>query len=469
MSTRHCFAGAGRPAAASHPFRKTPTSRVRPAAGLLLAIALSIVAGCREAPKPGARPPEPVRVVPVMQRDVPIFSEWVGTTVGYVTAQIRARVSGYLITQNYKEGTVVKAGDLLFQIDPRSYQNAVNQARAQVRTAESQAAQAKAQVALAEAEVIRDEANQKKTELEVARYTPLASRGSVSQQELDNTVQANLANLAAVEGARANVLSAKAAVNKAQAEIARAQAALDEALLNLGWTKVTSPITGIAGIKNVDIGDLIATSTTLTTVSQVNPIYVQVGISEQQYLRWRQRPASADDIDRKSDLEAILSDGTHYPHRGTAEIVDRQVGVTTGTISVRGVFPNPGNLLRPGQFAKIRAMVDLRKNALLVPQRAVREIQGNYEVGVVGADDSVDVRKVQVGERVGALWIVAEGLKPGERVIVEGLDKVRSGEKIKPLPADPDSAGTGSGPASGAAPADPAGPRGAPPSRVQSK
>jgi membrane fusion protein (multidrug efflux system) len=436
---------------------------------LLIMVAVSLLSGCKEAPKPTARPPEPVKVAPVVQRDVPIYSEWVGTTVGYVTAQIRARVSGYLISQNYKEGTLVKRGALLFQIDPRQYQNAVNQARAQLRTTESQVDQAKAQVVQAEADVMKAEANQKKTQLEVARYTPLAGRGSVSQQELDNTVQNNEANLAALAAARANVVNAKAGVSKAQAEITRAQAALDETVLNLSWTEVTSPITGIAGIKNVDIGDLIATSSVMTTVSQVNPIYVQVGVSEQEYLRWKQRPASAVDVDKKSDLEIILSDGTTYSHRGTAEIVDRQVGVTTGTISVRGVFPNPEDLLRPGQFAKVRAAVDLRKGALLVPQRAVREVQGDYEVGVVGANDTVELRKVRVGERDGSLWIIAQGLKPGERVIVEGLDKVKSGEKVKPLPADPEPVAPGSQPVTAPAPAAPAGQSGAPPSRGPSK
>ena len=448
---------------------KWTASMLRVMGWLLVVAVAGLSAGCKESPKPDARPPEPVKVAPVVQRDVPIFAEWVGTTVGYITAQIRARVSGYLISQNYKEGTVVKAGALLFQIDPRQYQNAVNQAKAQLRTAESQLDQAKATVAQAEADVTKAEANQKKTALEVDRYRPLASRGSVSQQELDNTVQNNEANLASLEASRANVVNAKAGVTKAQAEIARAQASLDEAQLNLSWTKVTSPINGIAGIKNADIGDLIATSTTLTAVSQVNPIYVQVGIAEQEYLRWKQRPAAADEVERKSDLEIILSDGSNYPHRGTAEIVDRQVGVTTGTISVRGVFPNPGDLLRPGQFAKVRAVVDLRKGALLVPQRAVREIQGNYEVGVVGADESVDLRKVQVGERVGSLWIIAQGLKPGERVIVEGLDKVRTGEKVKAMPADPEPAAPMSRPTPAPAPPAPAGQSAAPTGRGQTK
>ena len=434
------------------------------AAGALLIVGVvSLSAGCRDAPKAGVRPPEPVQVAPVIQRDVPIYGEWVGTTVGYVTAQIRARVAGYVVSQNYKEGTVVKTGDLLFQIDPRPYQIAVSQARAQVQTADSQLEQAKAQVAQAEADVTKAEANQKKTELDVARYTPLAARGSVSQQELDDAVQNNLANLAAVAGAKASLANARAAVAKMQAEIARAKASLDDAQLNLGWTRVVSPINGIAGIKNVDIGDLIATSTTLTAVSQVNPIYVQVAIAEQEYLRWRQRGGNPNDLtasaDRKGALEITLSDGATYPHRGTAEIVDRQVGVTTGTISVRGVFPNPGDLLRPGQYAKVRTVIDLKKNALLIPQRAVRDLQGIHEVGVVGTDEAVDLRKVKVGDRVGSLWIIEQGLKPNERVIVEGLDKVRAGEKVKATLAE-----TASERQAPKAPPAPAGGQPAPPS-----
>ena len=428
----------------------------RPAAGLLLAVAVSM-SGCGDAAKPAAKPPESVKVASVVQRDVPIYIEWVGTTVGYVTAQIRARVSGYLISQNYREGTVVKAGDLLFQIDPRPYQIALNQAKAQLRTTESQLDQSKAQVAQADADLLRAEANQKKTELDVARYTPLAARGSVSQQELDDAVQSNLANLASVAAQKANVLNARATVSKTQAEISRAQASLADAELNLSWTKVTSPITGIAGIKTADIGDLIATSTTLTAVSLVNPIYVQVAVAEQEYMRWRQRGGNPATVsDNKGQLQMTLADGSVYPHPGTAEIVDRQVGVTTGTISVRGVFPNPGDLLRPGQFAKVRTVVDTKPGALLVPQRAVRDLQGQHEVAVVGAGDTVDVRKVKVGERVGSLWIISEGLKPGERVIVEGIDKVKSGEKVKPLPADPEPQGQAVKPAAAPAPATPA-------------
>jgi membrane fusion protein (multidrug efflux system) len=425
-------------------------------AGLLVAV-VSLSFGCRDAPKSAERPPETVKVTPVVQRDVPIYAEWVGTTVGYVTAQIRARVAGYLLSQKYREGTVVKAGDLLFEIDPRPYQIALNQVRAQLKTAESQLEQSRAQVAQAQADVARAEANQKKSELDVARYTPLAARGSVSQQELDDAVQANLANLASVAGAKANLLNAQAAVSKNQAEIARAQATVADAELNLSWTRVTSPITGIAGIKNADIGDLIATSTTMTTVSLVNPIYVQVAIAEQEYMRWRQRGGNPAELGtspaRRGTLEMVLGDGTVYPHAGTAEIVDRQVGVTTGTIAVRGVFENPGDLLRPGQFAKVRAVIETKKDALLIPQRAVRDVQGLHEVAVVKPDETIELRMVKVAERIGSLWVVEKGLKPGERVVVEGIDKVRTGEKVKPTLADAAPATAGSAPAASPPPA----------------
>src|SRR5256885_3720655 len=226
--------------------------------------------------------------------------------------------------------------------------------------------------------------------------------------------------------------SARAGVSRTQADIERLRAALGDAQLNTGWTKVLSPIAGIAGIKNANIGDLIEASTPLTTISQLDPIYVQIAISEQEYLRWSRRGAT----ERLRDLEVVLADGTMYAHRGTAEILDREVGRTTGTINLRGVFPNPGELLRPGQFVKVRAVVDLRKDALLVPQRAVQDLQGIHQVAVVGADETVDVRKVQLGQRIGSLWIVEQGLKPGERVVVEGLDKVSAGAKVKPTVAE---------------------------------
>jgi len=429
---------------------------------LLIVVVAALAAGCGDTSRAtGAPPPPVVKVEAVVERDVPISSEWVGTLVGYINAQIRARVSGHLVSQDYKEGSLVKSGDLLFQVDPRPFQTAADQADAKLRLAESQVSQATAQVSASraqveqakatvvqnEAQVKRAEATQRQTELDVARYTPLAQRGSVSQQELDNAVQSNLANLAAAAAARAAVLNAQASVTQAEAALEKAQAdvqtqqanvtaaraALADARLNLGYTRVMSPVDGIAGFRGANIGDFVGPTdvTALTTVSQVNPIYAEFPISEQRALavfrRWDADPRAPRDI----ELQLILADGSVYPTQGRAAALDRQVDVTTGTVLARGVFPNPGNVLRPGQYAKVRAVVEVRKNALLVPQRAVQDVQGVHQVAVVKADETVDVRAVQVDARVGSLWIVAQGLKPGERVIVEGADRVRPGQKVR--------------------------------------
>jgi membrane fusion protein (multidrug efflux system) len=430
---------------------------------IVLLVALAVgVAGCGDRSGAAAPPPLPVvKVEPVVERDVPISSEWVGTLVGYISAQIRARVAGHLVSQDYREGSFVRTGELLFQVDPRPFQTALDQADARLRLAESQLSQARAQVSASqaqveqakasvvqyEAQVKRAEATQRQTELDVARYAPLAQRGSVSQQELDNAVQSNLANLAAVAAARATVLNAQASVTQAQAalekaradvetqqaNIAAARAALADAGLNLGYTKVSSPIDGIAGFRGANIGDFVGPSdaTALTTVSQVNPIYAEFPISEQRALavfrRWDADPRAPRDI----ELELILADGSVYPTRGRAAALDRQVDVTTGTVLARGVFPNPGNVLRPGQYAKVRAVVEVRKSALMIPQRAVQDVQGIHQVAVVRPDETVDVRTVKVDVRVGSLWMIAEGLKPGERVIVEGADRVRAGQKVR--------------------------------------
>jgi membrane fusion protein (multidrug efflux system) len=429
--------------------------------GLLIAGLAATTAGCQDASRAAQQVPLPaVKVETVMQRDVPISVEYVGTLVGYINAQIRSRVSGHLVSQNYKEGSLVKTGDPLFQVDPRPFQNAVDQADAKLLLAESQLSQAKAQVSASraqveqakatvvqnEAQVKRAEATQRQTELDVGRYTPLAERGSVSKQELDNAVQSNLANLAAVAAARAAVLNAQASVSQADAAlekaeadvktqvagIAGARAALAEARLNLGYTKVLSPVDGIAGLRGANIGDYVGPtdSTPLTTVSQVDPIYVQFPISEQRALIVLRR-FEADPNARNLELELILADGSVYPMHGRADVLDRQVDVTSGTLLVRGVFPNPGNLLRPGQYGKVRAVVEVRPNALLVPQRAVQDVQGTHQVAVVKSDDTIDVRPVKVGERVGSLWVIMDGLKPGERVVVEGGDRVRAGQKVQ--------------------------------------
>jgi len=430
---------------------------------LLAVAAAAAVGGCgdRSGAAPAAAPPV-VKVEPVIERDVPISLEYVGSLVGYITAQIRARVAGHLMSQNYTEGSVVKAGDLLFQVDPRPYQAALEQAEAQVLQAQSQLSQAKAQVSASQAQVEqalaqvaqnqaqvqKAEAEQRRTELDVGRYTPLAQRGSVSQQELDNAVQNNLANVASVAAARASVQNSQANVSNAraahenaqanvqtqEANIAAARASLTNAKLNLGYTRVLAPISGVAGFRVANIGDYVSPNdqNPLTTVSQVDPIYAEVPISEQRALaRFRQWEANPREP-RNIELELILADGSVYPRRGRAVALDRQVDVTTGTVLARGVFPNPGNILRPGQYAKVRAVVDVKKGALLIPQRAVQDVQGIHQVAVVRADETIDVRKVKMDARVGPLWIVADGLKPGERVVVEGGDRVHPGQKVRP-------------------------------------
>jgi membrane fusion protein (multidrug efflux system) len=324
-----------------------------------------------------------------------------------------------------------------------------------VSASQAQIEQAVAKVAQDEAQVKRAEATQRQTELDVARYTPLAQRGSVSQQELDNAVQSNLANLAAVASAKAAVLNSQAAVMQAraaleksqadvktqEANIAAAAAALADARLNLGYTRVVSPISGVAGFRVANIGDFVGPSdpNPLTTVSQADPIYAEFPVSEQRALflfrRWDTDPKAPRDV----EFELILADGSVYPHRGRAVALDRQVDVTTGTVLARGVFPNPGNVLRPGQYAKVRVVAEVRKGALLVPQRAVQDVQGVNQIAVVRPDDTIDVRKVKVDARVGPLWIIAEGLKPGERVVVEGGDRVRAGQKVRVTSAEPGS------------------------------
>ncbi len=439
-------------------------------ASLIGVFALAAV-GCSDSSRAAAPAPPPVvKVAPVVERDVPISVEYVGTLVGYINAQIRARVSGHLMSQNYREGSPVKAGDQLFQVDPRPFQTALDQAEAKLLQAESQLSQAKAQVsasqaqveqALAkvvqdEAQVKRAEADQRRTELDVGRYTPLAERGSVSQQELDNAVQNNLANLAAVAAARASVQNSQASVSQARAALERAQAdvktqeaniaaaraALADAKLNLGYTRVLSPISGVAGFRVANIGDYVGPNDAnpLTTVSEVDPIYAEFPVSEQRALAVLRRWAADPSERGKLEPELILADGTVYPRRGVAAALDRQVDVTSGTVLARAVFPNPGNLLRPGQYAKVRAVVEVKKDALLIPQRAVQDVQGIQQVAVVGADDTVQVRKVKTDARVGPLWIISEGLKPGERVVVEGGDRVRAGQKVRVAsnaPAEP--------------------------------
>lgn len=337
-------------------------------------------------------------MVEVLQEDVPIYSEWVGTLDGFVNAQIRPRVTGYLFSQHYKDGSFVEKGALLFLIDPRPFEAALDQSKGQL---------AQAEAALG------------KTEIDVKRYTPLAKDSVISQEELDNAVQANLGN--------------KAAVAAAQAAVAAAQ-------LNLGFTKIISPIDGIAGIARAQIGDLVGPTSLLTTVSTVDPIKVYFPVSEQEYLNYvKENPDEAERAahDERLALELILADGSIYPYEGRFSVAERQVDVKTGTLRLEGLFPNPGNILRPGQFARVRAVTKMERGALLVPQRAVTELQGSYQVAVVDKDNKVSIRPVKVGERIGARWIIDEGLTPGERVIAEGVQRVKAGMTVAPKPFKP--------------------------------
>src|SRR5437870_7179840 len=380
----------------------------RPSVWLIAAMILLSLFGCGKSEQPQARPPE-VEVVQVEQKDVPIPNEWVGTLDGLVNAQIRPQVTGYLLRQNYKDGSFVKKGELMFEIDPRTFQAALDQTKAQLANAEQQLAQA--------------EANQVKAQLDVNRYVPLAKEQAVTQQDLDNAVQANLA-------AQAQVRAARAQIDAAKAQVAAAQ-------LNLGFTKVVSLIDGIAGIAQGQIGDLVGPTSLLTTVSTVDPIKVYFPVSERGYLDYvKENPDAAKRAPQESqlELELILADGSLYPHKGTFSFADRQVDVKTGTLRLQGLFPNPGNILRPGQFARVRAITTTRKDALLIPQRAVTELQGSYQVAVVGNDNKVSIRPIKVGERVGAEWIVDKGLKPDERVVAEGIQRVKAGMTVNPKP-----------------------------------
>ncbi|HMJ26495.1 MAG TPA: efflux RND transporter periplasmic adaptor subunit [Pyrinomonadaceae bacterium] len=407
-----------------------------------------------------------VEVVRVEQKDVPVYSEWIGTTEGIVNADIKAEVSGYLLRQDYKEGSFVKKGQLLFELDPRPFQAALDQANglvaqfqgqleqasSQVTQAEAQAAQANSQVLQAQAQHAQAQANQVKTQLDVNKYAPLAEQKAVTQQDLDNAVQGNNVAKAQVEAARAGVETAraqlraanaqigtaKAVINSAKGQIENAKAAVRTAQLNLGFTRIISPIDGIAGIAQAQVGNLITTtSLPLTTVSTVDPIKVYFTLNEQQYLSFTKRnliEARRGGSVAQIELELILSDGSSYPEKGSFFFADRQVDPKTGAIRMAGLFPNPGNVLRPGQYGRVRAVTATKDEALLVPQRAVSELQGSYQVAVVGGDNKIEMRTVKVGERSGSLWVIEDGLKAGETVVVEGTQKIKPGAVVQPKP-----------------------------------
>ena len=378
---------------------------------LCLALLGLIIGAVRPKGVAGAPPAVPlVEVAPVEQKDVPVYGVWIGTLDGLVNADVRAQVTGYLMRQAYQEGAFVKKGQLLFQIDPRPFQAALDQAQGQL-------AQAKATLANAEAV-------QRRTQLDVDRYTPLAKEQAASQQDLDNAVQNNLA--------------AKATVETARAQIQTDEAAVETTRINLGFTELCAPIDGIVGQAQLQVGALVTPSSgVVTSVSTVNPIKVFFTVSEPQYLDWRRRhptESSRLEADKGLRLELILADGSTYPYPGTFYFADRQVNVGTGSIQLAGLFPNPENTLRPGGYARVRAVIRTQKDALLVPQRAVTELQGGYQVAVVGTDSKISIRSVTLGASAGTEWIVDSGLNPGERVVAEGVQKVRPGMQVNAKP-----------------------------------
>ena len=363
---------------------------------LVSAVLLLNALGCGNGKVRAAAPPPPqvVEVAPVIQKDVPVQGEWVGTLEGYVNAQIQPQVSGYLIRQDYQEGALVKKGQLLFEIDPRPFQAVLDQAKGQLAQAEAQMAN---------------------TETNVKRDIPEAEAHAIPQSQLDTDTQ--------------SLRGAKAAVEAAQA-------AVEQAELNLGYTRVVSLVDGIAGINTVQVGNLVGPSTVLTAVSQVSPIKVYFPISEQEYLRMADGggPGSVDFLTHASriPLQLTLADGSTYPHPGRIIFADRQVNTQTGTIQIVGEFPNSRNVLRPGQYARIQTPTGNITGALLVPQAAVNQQQGSYQVTVVGTDSRAQLRTVQVGPTVGTFWVITSGLKPGERVVAVGADKVKEGGLVNP-------------------------------------
>ena len=383
------------------------------AALCLLAAAALCLSACRKGQAPAQQAPE-VKVAQVVRKDVPIIHEWVGTADGLVNATIRAQVTGYLIRQDYDEGDMVKKGQLLFEIDPRPFQAALDQAVGTL-----------AQV----------QAQHENAEANLARIKPLVAQNALSKKDLDD---------------------ATAAQRSARAAVVAAGAAVENARLNLGFTKITSLIDGMAGLAKAQVGDLVGPAVQggeLTTVSTINPIKIYYTINEQAYIAFMRRFSSeaAGLVEaKKLRIDIILGDGSLYPYTGKFHAIDRQADVRTGTFRVAALFPNPANFLRPGQFVKVRVLIGTRKGALLVPQRAVMELQGGYQVAVVGSDDKVELRPVTPGERVGPLVEIEEGLKPGERVVAEGLTKVKQGLSVKPrpfVPISPGGSGNGANPA----------------------
>jgi RND family efflux transporter MFP subunit len=362
---------------------------------IVLSITFSLaLVGCGRGNAAIKLPDTDVLVAPPVQQDVPLHNEWVASLDGYVNAEIHPQVSGYIIKQNYKEGSVVRKGQVLFEIDPRPFQATLDAASG----------------ALAQAE-----ASLAKSTIDVDRDAPLAAQKAIPKEKLDNEIQAKRAAEAAVE-------SAKAMVERAQ--------------LDLGWTKVTSLVDGVAGICEVQMGNLVGPNSRLTSVSQVDPVKVYFPVSEQQYLQAKHISSNGQAMDLfDSSPELVLADGTVYPYKGKVIMTDRQVDTNTGTIRMVAAFPNPGNILRPGEYGRVRIQTSIKKDALLVPQTAVKELQGGYQIALVGADKKAIIRPVKAGEKVGTMWVIDDGLKADDQVIVEGVEKVKDGTTVVPKAA----------------------------------
>jgi membrane fusion protein (multidrug efflux system) len=360
-----------------------------------VAAAISLFSGCTKK-QPPPPPPPIVKFITVSPTNVTLTEEWIGVLEGSVNAQIRAQVTGYLVAQNYKEGSQVQKGQSLFEIDPRPFQAGLGQAQAKLA---------------------QDQAQLHKTEMDVKRYTPLAKEQAISREDLDNAIQANLV---------------------AQAQVKADQAAITNSELSLGFTKITSPISGIAGIALAQIGDLVGPNgNVLTTVSSIDPIRVYFNVSEQSYLTFWRKFLDPEKANEHLPLQLILGDGSVYPNPGKFYIADRQVNPNTGTLQIGGLFPNPNQLLRPGQYARVRAETQIRTNVFLIPQRATTEMQGIIQVVVVGDDKKAHVHTIDTTERIGANIVVTNGLKAGEQLIVEGVDKAKEGATVNPEPYVP--------------------------------
>ncbi len=363
----------------------------------LVAGATLAMIGCGRTQAAAPSPPPEVRVAPPIQQDVPVYSDWVATLDGYVNAQVRPQVSGYIIKQNYKEGSLVRKGQVLFEIDPRPFKAALDRAKGDLAQAEAQLG---------------------KSTLDVERDTPLAKARAIAQSQLDNEIQAKLGAQAAVESNKATV---------------------EQAELNLEWTKVTSLVDGIAGIAQVQIGNLVGSNSILTSVSQVDPIKAYFPISEQAYVLAQKQSSAVSSKHAISffgnSLDLILTDGSIFPQKGKILLADRQVDPNTGTIRIVAAFPNPGNILRPGQYGRVHVETNMKRGALLIPQNAVAQSQGSYQVAVVGGDHKVSMRTVKPGETVGTMWVIDSGLKPGEQVVAEGMQRLKEGTLVTPKPA----------------------------------